>query len=232
MKVLFVENGIDQGNEIKYTLEKEQYKIVTAENKLSALEKMRQMDFDCVLIDLNADKLENGSELFQLLNRDNMATGMIVLTDHSSSERKAIILAHGADDVLPKNIESIELHAKIKAVCRRLKRSVFEIRFNEIFMNINRSEVSVKGRLVKLTKMEFQILKFFLENKNQVVSKEEMVKQLWRGQDDDTSYHSLYTHIKNLRKKLIECGCRDYIQTIYGYGYNFNEMMLVGYTQR
>ncbi len=230
MNVLFVENGKDQGNEIKFTLEKEHYLIDTAPNKVTALEKMRQKDFDCVLIDLNGERLENGSELFQLLNRDNSSTGMIVITDNPTPERKAIILSNGADDVMAKETDSIELHARIRAVCRRLNKSVFEISFNEITLNINRSEVYVKGNFVKLTKMEYQILKFFLENRNQVVSKEEMIKQLWgEANDDETCYHSLYTHIKNLRKKLIDKGCRDYIQTIYGYGYNFNDMMMVGY---
>ncbi len=82
--------------------------------------------------------------------------------------------------------------------------------------------VTVKGEKIILTKKEFDLLLFFISNQNRVLTKEAIAEHLWGDHADMIdSFDFIYSHIKNLRKKLVEGGCEDYVQTIYGIGYKF-----------
>ncbi|RZL41588.1 MAG: response regulator transcription factor, partial [Pedobacter sp.] len=132
----------------------------------------------------------------------------------------------GADDYLVKPFHLSELKARVTAIVRRKK---FDgnnvITFNEITIDITNMETSVKGQPITLTRKEYDLLIYFLSNKGKVVTKNAIAEHLW-GDEMDISddFDFIYTHIKNLRKKIIEAGASDYLQSVYGIGYKFGSV--------
>ena len=97
--------------------------------------------------------------------------------------------------------------------------------FNEIRIDIDSIQVFVHDELVNLTKKEFDMLIFFISNKNRVLTKESIGENVWGDYADSlNSFDFIYTHIKNLRKKLLDKGADDYLQNVYGVGYKFNTL--------
>ena len=129
----------------------------------------------------------------------------------------------GADDYLPKPFHLAELNARIKAVIRRkLFDGENEITFNELRLLPEERRVFVGENLVDLTKKEFDLLLYMITNRKQVMTKETIAEHLWGSQSDlMDSFEFIYSHIKNLRKKLVGAGAVDYIKTVYGIGYRF-----------
>ena len=130
----------------------------------------------------------------------------------------------GADDYLPKPFHLSELNARIKALIRRKKfEGNNEIVINEIVIIPDSRLVFVKNLEVILTSKEYDLLMYFISNKNRVVTKNAVAEHLL-GDDADQldNFNFIYTHVKNLRKKLLNNGAEDYIKSIYGFGYNFN----------
>jgi DNA-binding response OmpR family regulator len=126
---------------------------------------------------------------------------------------------------LTKPFHLSELNARLKSLYRRLNfKGSLDISFNEITINPNERTVFVNSKEVVLTKKEYDLLNYFLANKNRVITKTVLSEHLWGDYIDSVdSLDFIYTHIKNLRKKLIKAGCSDYIKTVYGLGYKFNE---------
>ena len=129
----------------------------------------------------------------------------------------------GADDYLSKPFHLAELNARIKALIRRKNFGGDQnITINEIRIQPDDRRVFVHRAEVILTAKEFDLLIYFVSNKNRVVSKNAIAEHLSGDYADHFDHLDfIYSHIKNLRKKLIEKGCTDYISTVYGIGYNF-----------
>ena len=129
----------------------------------------------------------------------------------------------GSDDYLTKPFHLPELNARIQAILRRKQFDGSNlIVFNEIKVDTLARRAFVNEKELTITLKEYDLLLYFLANKNRVISKSAIVEHLWHDNiDQSDTYNFLYTHIKNLRKKLLELGSADYIQTIYGMGYNF-----------
>ena len=94
--------------------------------------------------------------------------------------------------------------------------------FEEIVIDLDSHEVNVNNIKIELTTKEYQLLTYFIINKNKVLRKQSIVEHLWPDEYDFSSYDFIYTHLTNLRKKLTHVGCKDYIKTIYGLGYKFS----------
>lgn len=130
----------------------------------------------------------------------------------------------GADDYLTKPFHLSELNARMNAILRRSKFGGTEtIVFNEITIDTNAKKVTVNNKTIGLTKKEFDLLLFFITNKNRVLSKEVIAEHLW-GDNSDLldNFDFIYVHINNLRKKLTQAGAK-YIKTTYGTGYMFSD---------
>jgi DNA-binding response OmpR family regulator len=159
-----------------------------------------------------------------MLKENHSRTGVIIISARNALDDKIKGLALGADDYLTKPFHLSELNARIKSLIRR---KTFdgnnEITLNELKINIELLTVHVNGHLLTLTKKEYDLLHFLISNKNRVISKESIAEHLYGDHIDLVdSFDFLYSHVKNLRKKIIEKGGRDYIRTIYGIGYKFD----------
>ena len=118
-----------------------------------------------------------------------------------------------------------ELNARVKSVVRRNKyEGDNAVSFNEIIIDTASQEVTVHSKKIKLTKKEYELLLYLVINKNRVLTKQSISEHIWGDFIDLTdSYDFIYSHLKNLRKKIMEKEGLDYIQTIYGIGYKFAE---------
>ena len=222
MKVLIVEDEIDLINSIATYLRHENFVCESVMNYSDAIEKIYLYNFDVIVVDITLPD-GNGLELIKELKKNKSKSGIIIISDKNALDDKVSGLEIGADDYLAKPFHLSELNARIKSIIRRRNfDGNNEIVLNELKITTAEFSVQVNGELLTLTKKEYDLLLFFLSNKNHVISKESIAEHLWGDNIDMVdSYDFLYSHVKNLRKKILEKGGNDYIRTVYGIGYKF-----------
>ncbi len=222
MKLLIVEDEKALSDAIVEYLTSEGYGCETALNFWTADEKVALYDYDCVLVDISLPD-GSGFGVIKELKKRKSEAGIIIISAKNSLDDKITGLEIGADDYMTKPFHLSELNARIKSIIRRRNFSgQTEIIANEIFIIPDEALVKVNNQPIELTKKEYDLLLFLLSNKNRVLTKESIAEHLW-GDDMDTSdsFDFIYTHIKNLRRKITEKGGKDYLKTIYGMGYKF-----------
>lgn len=222
MKLLVVEDNEDLLENIMTYLEREGYVCESAPDYDRAFDKIMSFTYDIVLIDIMIPE-GNGLQLLQELKSVNKETGTIIISAKNSLNDKVKGLELGADDYLTKPFHLPELHARVKAINRRKNMGGDEvIRANELKINTDTMEVFIEDKLLELTPKEYDLLVYFAVNKNRVLSKQTIAEHLWGDYVDHLdNLDFVYQHIKNLRKKLVNAGTGDYIESIYGIGYKF-----------
>jgi len=189
----------------------------------SASEKIALYHYDCILLDLGLPDGE-GLELLTQLKSLNKKDGVLIISARHSLDDRLAGLDLGADDYLVKPFHLSELKARVSAIVRRKN---FEgtnlIIFDEIKVDVAAMKTTVNEHPVVLTKKEFDLLVYFLSNKNKVVTKNAMAEHLWGDEMDlSNDFDFIYTHVKNLKKKLSEAGSKDHLRSVYGIGYKFS----------
>jgi len=224
MKVLLIEDEKELSNSISDYLQNENYLCETVFDFVQAIEKINLYHYDCIIVDISLPD-GSGLNLIRILKENKSETGIIIISARNSLDDKITGLEIGADDYLTKPFHLPELNARIKSIIRRRNfGGVNEISFNDIQVLPDQMEVSVKGQPLALTKKEYDLFVFFLANRDRVLTREAIAEHLWGDEMDMAdSFDFIYTHIKNLRKKIIEKGGEDYIKTIYGMGYKFTD---------
>jgi DNA-binding response OmpR family regulator len=149
---------------------------------------------------------------------------VLIISAKNSIDDKVIGLNAGADDYLTKPFHLSELSARVAAIIRRKSfggNNIIE--FDTLQIDLQEKLVKINGAVVDLTRKEYELLLYFISNKNKVITKNAIAIHLW-GDDMDMAgnYDFIYTHIKNLRKKLLQAGAEDYIKSVYGMGYKFS----------
>ncbi|RFS26329.1 DNA-binding response regulator [Chitinophaga silvatica] len=222
MKVLIIEDEpILRANMQEY-LQRQGYICEYAADFRQAIEKVSEFDYDCIVADIGLP-LGSGLDIVKELKSQESKAGIIIISAKDALEDKLTGLELGADDYLTKPFHLSELNARINAILRRKN---FDgnpvINFNEITIKPASKTVLINNRSLTLTGKEYQLLLYFIANQHRVVTKSALASHLW-GDEYDTagSYDFIYTHIKNLRKKMLEAGGEDYINTVYGTGYRF-----------
>jgi DNA-binding response OmpR family regulator len=158
-----------------------------------------------------------------MLRKDSEQTGVIIISSKNEVNNRIAGLDAGADDFMGKPFDILELNARIKAVTRRkIRQFKKELIFGKLKLNMEERRVVADDIPLQLTKKEFDILLYLARNKNRVVKKESIAEHLWGDHmDEAASFDFIYAHIKNLRKKLGQNDCGDFLKTIYGIGYKF-----------
>jgi DNA-binding response OmpR family regulator len=224
MKILLVEDDSELLRTVLRYFDSFGYVLEKAKSYKEGLEKITEYHYDCVILDLNLPD-GDGIGLLEKIKSKNKSTGVIILSANSSIETKVAGLEIGADDYLTKPFHLSELNARVKSLVRRNKyEGDNTMSFNEIAIDTVSQEVTVCGKKIKLTKKEYELLLYLVINKNRVLTKQSISEHIWGDFIDRAdSYDFIYSHLKNLRKKIMEKGGLDYIQTIYGMGYKFSE---------
>lgn len=222
MKILVIEDEAELRKSLKEYLHNEGYVVESAHDFKRASEKTGIYEYDCILVDITLPH-GSGLDIIKQLKKAGSKAGVIIISAKNSLDDKIIGLEYGADDYLTKPFHLPELNARLKALHRRKKfDGNTKIALNEISIETEQRKVCVKSQEIILTAKEYDLLLYFISNKNRVLSKNAIAEHLWGDNADQMDGHDfIYTHIKNLRKKLVDKGCTDYLQTIYGIGYNF-----------
>jgi len=222
MKVLIIEDEPALRASIQEYLERQGYICELAADYKQAINKVNEFDYDCVVADISLP-LGNGLDVIKELKLLESRAGIIIISAKDSLEDKLSGLELGADDYLTKPFHLSELNARVNAILRRKN---FDgnttINFSEITIKPASKTVLVHNKSITLTGKEYQLLLYFIANQHRVVTKSALAGHLWGDEYDQAgSYDFIYTHIKNLRKKMLEAGGEDYIKTVYGTGYRF-----------
>lgn len=223
MKILLVEDNPELTQNVVNYLSVEGIICETASTLFEAQDKVLSFEYDCILLDLMLPD-GNGLDILAIIKAQKIETNILIISAKDALDDRLKGLDQGADDYLPKPFHLSELLARIKAIFRRSKLGGFdEVVFNEIKIEIHQLLVKVNNQVLDLTKKEFDLLLFFLTNKNRVLGKQAIAQHLWGDYTDDlANFDFVYQHVKNLRKKITTAGGTDYINTVYGIGYKFD----------
>jgi DNA-binding response OmpR family regulator len=222
VKLLLVEDEKSLLESMIQYLGKQGFICESAPDFFSAEEKILVYQYDCIVADITLPG-GSGLNLIKDFRKKNAETGIIIISAKNSLDDKLYGLDLGADDYLTKPFHLSELNARIKSIIRRRNfQGEQEIVAGDIKIIPDKFLVTLKEESLSLTKKEYDLLMFFISNKNRVVTKEAIAEHLWGDQVDAAdSFDFVYTHLKNLRKKILDKGGEDYIRTIYGIGYKF-----------
>ncbi|MFN3406084.1 MAG: response regulator transcription factor [Cytophagaceae bacterium] len=222
MKLLIVEDEETYLMATSKFLEKKGFLVETATDFDEALDKITMYEYDCIILDINLPG-GNGIDLLKELKKSHPDAGVIIASSKDKVEEKIEGLVAGSDDYITKPYDFNELEARITAIIRRRSfKGETLITFKEIKINPDERDVQVNGKHIELTQTEYELLIYFITNKNKAIKKENIAEKIWGDEMDQAdSFNFIYSHIKNLRKKLIDAGADDYIHTVYGIGYKW-----------
>ncbi len=219
MKILIIEDEKELADSISAYLKSESYICEHAKDFAEAISKIDIYQYDCILLDLMLPD-GDGLKILEALKNNNKQDGVIIISAKDAIEDKIIGLTIGADDYLPKPFHLSELSARIYSVIRRKQfGSGNRLEINGLNIDLLSKSVKANGQIIPLTKKEFDLLIFLIGNKNRIISKGAVAEHLSGDMADMLdNYDFVYAHIKNLKRKLAEAGCTDYIKTAYGMG--------------
>lgn len=220
MKILIVEDEPSLRELIQRSLEKERYVVETAGDFHTALRKIEDYDYDCVLLDIMLPD-GNGLELLEQLKAAHKRENVIIISAKDSLEDKVLGLELGADDYLPKPFHLVELNARIKSVIRRQQHEgEISIRQGNVRIEPDKFRVFVEEKELELNRKEYDILLYFMNRPDRLVNKNTLAESVWGDHIDQMdNFDFIYAQIKNLRKKLKDAGATVEVKAVYGFGY-------------
>ncbi len=224
MKLLLVEDDHRISSVVRKGLEQEGFIVDVAFNGEAGLEMALSNGFDVVVLDLMLPLLD-GMEVCKKLRAANNQTPVLMLTAKSEVSDKVNGLTVGADDYLAKPFAFEELLARIKALKRRSRKQQSEVvAVKDLELHLNTFEVKRNGKNIELSKKEFLLLEYLLQNKNKTVSKEQIINKVWEF-DTDILPNTVEVFIGYLRNKIDKPFKKSgsLIQTVRGFGYKITE---------
>jgi len=223
MKILIVEDNEDLSENIRNYLQREGIICESTYTFFDAHDKIVSFEYDCIILDIMLPD-GNGLKLLDYIKQEKIKSGVLVISAKNSLDDKINGLNLGADDYITKPFHLPELNARINAIYRRknLEGDTI-ISCQEIEVNTTTYVATVNDTSLDLTRKEFDLLLYFLTNKNRVLTKQSIAEHLWGDYTDNLSnFDFVYQHVKNLRRKIEQAKGHDYIETVYGLGYRFN----------
>jgi DNA-binding response OmpR family regulator len=224
MKVLIIEDEPAISQSIKDYFKPNGVQCESAATTRDALDKIGMYEYDCILLDLML--LDgDGFEVLKELKRLNKTEGVIIISAKENLETRIEGFNLGADDYLTKPFHLSELLVRMQALIRRKNFNGSNIiTFNEISVDLLGKSVTVNNIKLDITKKEIDLLLYLIGNQNKVLSKSAIAEHLSGDMADMLDNHDfVYAHIKNLKKKLTSAGTGDYIKTVYGLGYKWQD---------
>ncbi len=224
MKILIVEDDLSFQEILRKTLEQERYLVEVAPDFHTALYKISDHTYDCILLDINLPD-GNGLNLLRELKAMEKTSSLIIISARDTIEDKIEGLDLGADDYLAKPFHLAELLSRIKSVLRRNSQSGSQfIKYGNVKVEPQRYEIWVNDDMVELSRKEFDLLLYFIQRPNRIISKSMLAEAVWGDHFDDVdNYDFVYAQIKNLRKRLIAWNTTIEITSVYGMGYKLIE---------
>ncbi|MDO6736855.1 response regulator transcription factor [Wenyingzhuangia sp. 2_MG-2023] len=224
MKILVIEDEPQLLQNIKDSLEKEQFLVETASDYYTAIDKIAIYEYDCVLLDI---MLPNGNGLNILNNLKKEAKGenVIIISAKDALDDKLKGLSLGADDYLTKPFHLAELNARVKVLFRRKTLNGKDnITYGNLKLEIEDRLLFVNQTNIPLNRKEFDILNYFLLNRDRLITRTALAEHVWGDHIDQVdNFDFVYSQIKNIRKKLQISKADLKIESVYGIGYKIVE---------
>ena len=224
MKILVIDDDKTIQLMIKSVLKKNGYDVTSVELGKEGRELAAEESFDCIILDMRLPDMD-GMEVLKYLRDHKILTPLLILSARDGVESKVKGLHSGADDYLTKPFDFNELLARIEAITRRTIDKVegqSEIyKAGELWINLLQREFKIGQHKVFLTNNEFNLMTYFLQHPDRVISKEELSNNVW-GIDFDTQTNFVNVYISYLRKKIRDYTSKEYIETIRGEGFRLN----------
>jgi len=224
MKILIIEDEQALQESILKYLEHQGFICEAVSDFLKGKEKVTQFVYDCIVVDIGLP-FGSGLDIVKEMKYMESKAGIIIISAKNALEDKLNGLDLGADDYLTKPFYLSELTARINAIIRRRNFGGSKvITFNEIKLEAEAQRVTVNNKPVDLTEKEYQLLEYFIANQRRLLTKGAIAEHIWGDEYMHVSnFDFIYTHIKNLRKKLLDAQSGDYIKTVYRSGYRFTD---------
>ena len=218
-KILIVEDDSGISDFVKAELDHEGFETTVAADGRVALEVFESFNPDLILLDVMLPGL-SGLEVLRRI-RKTSAVPVIMVTARGETYDRVNGLDAGADDYLPKPFEIEELLARMRAVLRRSAKVSAEaksFKIRDLELNCDSMKVTLKGEVIELSKTEYLMLKLLMEKKNQVLSRDQMIDDVW-GEDHFIDVNTIDVYVGYLRSKIDQVAGETYIKTVRGTGY-------------
>ncbi len=218
-KILYVEDDTDLAERITQWLsEVEKHLVEHVDTGGAALERMEYFKYELIILDVGLPD-KSGIDVLKEFRKKGGVTPVLVLTGQDKVDQKIQGLDAGADDYLTKPFHVQELTARLRSLLRRPREFTGDqITVGAVEIDTGSRSVTVNGQAVTLKPREFVLLEFLMRHQNKVISPDEILQNVWSSDSDATS-ETIYTHVKNLRKKLASHGAETFIRTVHGAGY-------------
>lgn len=223
MKILVIEDETSLLNSIVSYLTREELLCEAASSFEIGMKKATDFEYDCIILDINLPG-GSGMRILEYLRLNKKNDAVIIISARDSVDDKIAGLDLGADDYLTKPFHLAELYSRVKALVRRKYGAGSNvIAHDNLKLDLLLKTVNYAGQPVLLTKNEYELLLFLLINKDRVVSRQAIAEHIYGEQTDNlASFDFVYSHIKNIKKKLKEKGGGDLLRTEYGLGYKLS----------
>jgi len=221
-RILIVEDENSIAFGLQLDLRSEGYEVEISGDGDSALRRLREEDFDLILLDIMLPG-KDGFEVCRELRRGGLKTPIIILTAKAQEEEKVMGLEIGADDYVTKPFSPRELRARVKAALRRTeKEDVPCYRFGEVEVDFDRCELRRDDRVVELSALDFKLLAAFIRQKGKVLSRDRLLDLVW-GSSTFVTDRVVDNHVVALRKEIEpNPSSPRYIVSVRGLGYRFD----------
>ena len=220
-KILVVDDEPDAVELVEFNLKSAGYEVVTAADGSEALKKARAHSPDLIVLDLMLPEVD-GVEVCKILRRDPATSGIrvIMLTAKAAEIDRVLGLELGADDYVTKPFSPREIGLRIRAILRRGEKPEETLQAGPIRIDPARHEVRVNGKQVRLTSLEFKLLRTLMQRRGRVQERDKLLNDVW-GYESVIDTRTVDTHVRRLREKLGPAG--DIIETVRGFGYRLRE---------
>jgi len=221
--ILLVEDDEKISKLVKELLEEDSYHVTQSFDGDDGYSKIIENNYDLILLDIMLPKL-NGYKVCRQVRSAGITTPILMLTAKSGEYDLEEGLDTGANDYLKKPFSSIELKARIRALLRNNKFENNEVTSNDLTVNLDARKVTIDDKNLEVSDKEFELLFYLIKNKNIVVSKTEILEDVWENYFPQEEEHNLVeVYIGYLRKKLKLHNLDQKISTVRGYGYRWDD---------
>jgi DNA-binding response OmpR family regulator len=222
-KILIVEDELDLQQSLKETLELKQYKVDVASSYIEAIHKINNT-IDLVIIDIQLPD-GNGIDLCKQI-RLTLEIPILFLTANDNEDMLVKGLESGGDDYMTKPFSIKELYARISSLLRRVNTNNSIVRIGDLTIDLNRYEIKKNNELISLSQIDYEIFFMFIKNKNQVLTRNQLLETLEKNGSYDIEDNTLSVHIKRIREKIGLYNNKSYIETLRGIGYRINQEII------
>ncbi|MGN0545045.1 MAG: response regulator transcription factor [Acutalibacteraceae bacterium] len=218
MRLLIAEDELDLAEALTVFFEKNHFTVDAVNDGANAYEYAVSGEYDAIILDVMMPKM-NGIDVLKRLRSEGVKTPVMMLTAKGMKDDRITGFNAGADDYLPKPFEPDELICRVRAMLRRSEDyRPTVLSFGDLTLDASTGLLDCKGRSVRLSGREFQVMELFMRSPKVVFSADRVMERIW-GWDSDAEINVIWVHISNLRKKLRSIGSKVSIRAVRGLGY-------------